>query len=676
MPRNAKPVQADDIYRIQQPVECRVSPDGSRVAVVVTQAEKDELKYRSHIWIVPTAGGAPVQFTRGKGRDGHPRFSPDGKSIAFLSDRSGGSEIWTIPVDGGEARQLTKLGGRIADFAFHPKGGSLVIVHAPKDPEAKDREERKKRGEPGTESPRMRLIDRLLYKVDGGGFLPKPRLHLWIVNAETGKARQITDDDRYEESSPAFSQDGKWIYFNSNRSANPDFDLMRVGIWRIPSRGGSVERVRTFEGPSTDFSLSPDGAWIAFLGTPDPDAPWGTKHTKLWLAPSSGGRPVELAAALDRECENSTISDTFGTGATRTPIWSPDSRWVAFGIANEGNSEIWAVHIRKRKPEPIVNRAGAVIDYDIHFATRAIYAAFSDIRNPGELYRFSRVGKPTAQPLTEWNSWLRERAVAEPEEFWFQGRGRHRLQGWILRPSRKSAAKGPGLLYIHGGPGTQYGRVFFHEFQYLAGRGYTVFYSNPRGGTGYSEKHRAAIHDAWGTLDYDDLMTFTDEALRRSPGVDRRRLGVAGGSYGGYMTNWIIAHTDRFAAAITQRSVVNLMSFAGSSDFGFAWFRVFGGRFAWRDPAHYLSMSPITYVDAVKTPTLIEHQEQDHRCPIEQAEQLYAALKVRKVPVEFHRYPEESHGMSRGGRPDRRIERLERIAGWLDRWTGKRRNGR
>jgi dipeptidyl aminopeptidase/acylaminoacyl peptidase len=277
--------------------------------------------------------------------------------------------------------------------------------------------------------------------------------------------------------------------------------------------------------------------------------------------------------------------------------------------------------------------------------------------------------------MTDWNAWLQKRTVALPEEFWFRGRRRHRLQGWVLRPRRRGTGKRPAVLYIHGGPATQYGNVFFFEFQYLIGRGYTVFYCNPRGGAGYSEKHMAAIHNAWGTVDYDDLMTFTDEVLRRYPELDRRRLGVAGGSYGGFMTNWIVGHTNRFATAITQRSVVNLMSFSGTSDFGYAWPREFGGRIAWRDPEHYLKMSPLMYADSMRTPTLIEHQEHDDRCPIEQAEQLYTALKMRKIPTEFHRYPDESHGMSRGGRPDRRIERLERTAGWLDRWLGQKRRG-
>jgi dipeptidyl aminopeptidase/acylaminoacyl peptidase len=178
----------------------------------------------------------------------------------------------------------------------------------------------------------------------------------------------------------------------------------------------------------------------------------------------------------------------------------------------------------------------------------------------------------------------------------------------------------------------------------------------------------ASIVDAWGTVDYDDLMVFTDEVLRRHPEIDRRRLGVAGGSYGGYMTNWIIGHTPRFSAAVTQRSVSNLMSFSGTSDFGFAWPRVFGGQRAWRDPLHYLRMSPITYVDAVKTPTLIEHQENDHRCPIEQAEQLFVALKKLRREVLLVRFPDENHDMSRSGKPRHRLERFRFILEWFGKY--------
>lgn len=682
MPADSRSIQAEDIYSLRQPLDLRLSPDGSRLAVVVRKADRETLKYLSHIWMVPTSGGgSPYQFTQGTGGDSTPRFSPDGRNLAFLSARSGKSEIWIMPVGGGEARQLTKLGGAISDHTFSPDGKKIVAVFTPVDEEAKEREKKKKRGEPGMETPQVRMITRIIYKLDGAGFIPKGRAHLWLIDVESGRARPLTSDERYDEYHPLFSPDGRWIYFNSNRSADPDIDIDREQIWRIPARGGDPERIRTFDGPSTAFSLSPDGAWIAFLGREDPDLPWNTRHTKLWLVPSRGGRPVELTARLDRACENSTISDTFGTGATPPPVWSPDSRWLYFVVTTEGNTEIWRASIRGDRPQAVMSDPGAVIDFGIDFASRSIYATFSDLSTPGEVFRFTPGSRREGpERMSHWNEWLEGRRLSQPEEFWVPVKGRHRIQGWVLpptgRPARSRGGKGPAILYIHGGPATQYGRVFFHEFQYLAGRGYTVFFCNPRGGTGYSEKHMASIVDAWGTVDYDDLMIFTDEVLRRHPEIDRRRIGVAGGSYGGYMTNWIIGHTTRFAAAVTQRSVTNLMSFAGTSDFGYAWPKVFGGRKAWRDPAHYLRMSPITYVDAVRTPTLIEHQENDHRCPVEQAEQLYAALKVRKVPTEFHRYPDESHGMSRGGRPDRRIARCERIAGWFDRWLPPRRNAR
>jgi len=678
MRERRRSIQAEDIYEIQQPTECRLSPDGTKVAVVVTRPDRESLKNLSHIWMVPTDGSPARQFTQAKAGDTKPQFLPDGRTLAFISNRSGKPEVWTIPVDGGEAKQLTKLGGLITEIVPNPNGRSLAVVYCPQDPEAKEREEKKKRGEPGAEAPKVRSIERIFYKFDGMGFLPKGRFHLWSVDLTSGKARQLTLDDRYDETAPVFSPDGKWVYFNSNRTADPDIDRMRLHIWRMPARGGPIERVRTrgFEGPAVDFAISPDGRWIAYLGHRDPDAPWGSKHTKLWLVPSGGGTPVELTARLDRCCNNTTINDTFGVVDTQPPVWSPDSRWVYFIVTNAGNTELWRVSIREPKPEPVINCPGAVLHFAIDFPSESIYASFSDLQTPGELQRFTIGRAQPARALTTWNNWLERRHVAEPEEFWFKGRGRHRLQGWILHPRRRSRTKGPGILYIHGGPGTQYGRGFFHEFQYLVGRGYTVFYSNPRGGTGYSERHKAAIVDAWGTLDYADIMTFTDEALHRCKNLDRRRLGVAGGSYGGYMTNWIIGHTDRFAAAVTQRGVVNLMSFAGTSDTGYAWPRAFGMKLVWRDPMHYLAMSPICYIDGVRTPTLIEHQERDDRSSIEQAEQLFAALKIRKVSTEFHRYPDETHGMSRSGRPDRRIERLERIAGWFDRWLAARGNGR
>jgi dipeptidyl aminopeptidase/acylaminoacyl peptidase len=709
MPR--KPISPEDIYEIRQPLQCRISPQGDRLLVVVSQPDKEQLKNASHLWMVPltsppaAADRTPdgedeevppppepaqaFQFTQGKDSESSPRWSPDGSTIAFLSRRSGKTEVWTMPARGGEARQLTRLNGHVSELAWHPKGRKLVVRFTPQDPEAKEREELKKQGKAGYEAPRVRQITRLFYKLDGAGFIPQGHAHLYLVDADTGRARPLTEDDRYDESEPRFSPDGKWLYFVSNRTDDPDLDFMRIDIWRMPARGGAIQKVRNFDGPSTTYSLSPDGRWLAFLGTPDPKAPWSSHHTKLYLTPAAGGRPVELTRDLDRACENSTISDTFGTAETGPPLWSPDGAWIYFVVTNEGNSEIWRVRPRGPKPEPVFNLPGAVIDFAIDFTRGWIHSCWSDLTNPGEVRSdplpLPRPGGRAAVALpettrqvrpivrSELNSgWLSQRDVLMPEELWLRGRGGHKLQGWVLAPKgRRSARKRPGILYIHGGPAMQYGRVFFHEFQALAAAGYTVLYCNPRGGTGYSERHLSAIVNRWGTKDYDDLMVFTDTVLRRRRLIDRRRLAVAGGSYGGFMTNWIIGHTQRFACAVSSRSISNLMSFVGSSDFGYSWPQEFGSRGPWEDPRHYLRMSPLTYLRNMKTPTLIDHQEEDHRCPIEQAEQLWAALKVKGVPVEFLRYPAEPHGMSRNGRPDRRIDRLERILAWMEKWIGR-----
>ena len=695
MPRRT-PIRPEDIYEIRVPTDCRLSPGGDRLATAVTQADREQLKNTSHLWMAEVGDSVEPrcsQFTHSKHAERMPRWSPDGKIIAFLSTRSERTELWTIPADGGEGKQLTKLEGAIGEFAWSPDGRRLVVTFTPRDAEAKDREERKKKGDPGTEAPLVRTVQRLFYKHDGSGFLPQARTHISIVDALTGKARPLTGGNEFSESEPCFSPDGRWVYFTSNRSADPDRQADREDIWRIPTRGGSIERIRTFDGPAGEPGISPDGRWIAFLGKKDADQPWNLRHTKLWVVPSAGGRPVCLTERLDRTCRNTTISDTAGTGGGSPAIWSPDSRQVYFLVSNEGNGEIWRVGLRDRKPEPVVQARGQVLAYAIDFERGVIHTTWNDLENPGEIRSFPLppAGRdadlpgadlpaaelhgadlpPTGLVRSALNTgWLAQRVLAVPEDVWFTGKGNHDLQGWILAPRRLSRArKGPAVLYIHGGPATQYGHAFFHEFQVLAARGYTVFYSNPRGGTGYSEKHLNAIVGKWGTIDYDDLMAFTDVALRRARHVARRRVAVAGGSYGGYMTNWIIGHTNRFACAITSRSISNFMSFVGTSDFGWLWPKEFGTMGPWEAPERYLRMSPLYYLKNMRTPTLIEHQEEDHRCPIEQAEQLWTALKWKGVPVEFLRYPGEPHGMSRGGRPDRRIDRLERIHAWLERWT-------
>jgi dipeptidyl aminopeptidase/acylaminoacyl peptidase len=277
-----------------------------------------------------------------------------------------------------------------------------------------------------------------------------------------------------------------------------------------------------------------------------------------------------------------------------------------------------------------------------------------------------------ARTLTSVNqALLRSIDLGRVEEVWFKGGAGNDVQGWILTPPGFNPRKRyPSILYIHGGPLVQYGNFLMHEFYYLAAHGYVVYFSNPRGGRGYGEEHAKAIWNAWGTADYDDLMAWAD-ILAKKPYIDRQRMGVTGGSYGGYMTNWIIGHTDRFKAAVTQRSVSNMISMYGSSDFNWAFQEELGDQPPWDSVENYWERSPIKYIGNAKTPTLVVHNEQDLRCAIEQGEQVFVALKKLGVETEMVRFPDEPHGLSRIGRTDRRIERLSRIRDWFDRYLKK-----
>jgi dipeptidyl aminopeptidase/acylaminoacyl peptidase len=293
-------------------------------------------------------------------------------------------------------------------------------------------------------------------------------------------------------------------------------------------------------------------------------------------------------------------------------------------------------------------------------------AVAGDPLHPGDVYGIELTGAPAElRRLTDANgSLLAELELAAPEEV-VAPSGDGEVHGWLLRP--KSGAPAPLVLYIHGGPHTQYGWSMLHEFQLLAARGYAVLYTNPHGSRGYGQAHVEAIRSDWGGADYRDLMAAVDHAVTL-PGIDPERLGVTGGSYGGYMTNWIVGHTDRFRCGITQRSVVNLHSMGGTCDFNFSESPYFGGN-TWSEPERFLAQSPLSYAGNVRTPLLILHSEGDLRCPIEQAEQLFAALRRQGKEVELVRYPREAnHGLSRCGPPDLRRDRLERILGWLDRW--------
>ncbi|GAI87570.1 unnamed protein product, partial [marine sediment metagenome] len=356
------------------------------------------------------------------------------------------------------------------------------------------------------------------------------------------------------------------------------------------------------------------------------------------------------------------IGETFGSLA---PSWTKDGKEILFGASDEGNHHLFNIGIKSRKIKKITERDIQIFDYSYNRETDKIVFTYSHPTSPANISVMERSRGKMEFIINPNEQLLKRLRISKPEEFSFKGAKGDTVHGWILKPPNfKKNRKYPLVVEIHGGPHAQYANSFFHEFQILAGSGYIVFYSNPHGSQGYGEKFAKALVNNWGVPDNKDIMNAVD-ILSRKRYTDKKRMGVTGGSYGGFMTNWIIGHTDIFRAACTQRCVSNLISMTGTSDGGFMMPREFGGPW-WKNLDHYWRMSPLKFVKKIKTPLLIIHSEGDMRTPIEQAEQLYIALKLQKRKVKFLRYPEESHGLSRIGRPDRRIHRLKKILEWFD----------
>ncbi|MEP0814623.1 MAG: S9 family peptidase [bacterium] len=670
-----KLVGTDDLYEIVQIAGFALSRDGARAAFAQNGSLKNNKRYQ-HIY-VGAAGKAPRQFTRGDVSDGAPKFSIDGREIYFISKRGGDkSQLYAMPVDGGEPRRLTDYAGNVAAFYPAPDGRHAIVQMVPQDAEAKAREEKKKRGEPGWEQPVKRVISRLLYKMDGMGYYPESRGELHYISLKSGKGKRILDG-KYSIGSVVFSPDGRFIYFDSNRSKDPDLEWRRIEIYRMPVSGrGGPRKIDTFDGPKFALSISPDGKWLAYAGEEGIDVPWGTNGIYLYKTPTAGGKTVCLTKSLDRVPLNMSVNDTFGVGENCDYVWSPDGAHVYFNLSTNGCTHLYRVATDgKSAPEPVIEGEGVLLGFGIDFAKGIIHYVWSDNYDPCSYFTAkipaageSSDGASGKRVYFPNRNYLGSRKLGKVESFWFKGKG-GRLQGWILYPPDFNPGKKyPAILEVHGGPKLQYANAFFHEFQYLAAQGYIVLFSNPRGGQGYGKKHVAAINGAWGTHDFDDVMSFADHCVRRYKFIDAKRLGITGGSYGGYMTCWAVGHTDRFRAAVTQRCVSNFISFFGSSDVGFHFKQDFGGATPWEGLKKYAKQSPVFYAKNFKTPCLVIHSENDLRCPIEQGEQFYVALKLAGVPTQMIRFPEESHGMSRGGRTDRRIERLKAISGWFDKY--------
>lgn len=647
-----RPITIDDLYTIKLVADANIAPDASRVAYVVTTVDRESNGYRSNIWCVPLTGDRePYRLTTGCRKDTSPRWSPDGTMLAFLSDRAGKNQVYVLPADGGEAWQVTDVPNGASDFSWSADSRSLVFVSKVDLPEE---------DKPASD---VRVIRDLIYKLDGEGFLDGKHRHVFIVAAESGEPRQLTNGD-WDCTQPALSPDGRQLAFVSNR--RPDRrDNTFADVWVQMLATGATRRVTPEDGQYGTPVWTADGRSLVYTGHPVV-APYGpTTLDDLYLHDLETDEPRSLLGALDREPGNSIIADMRYGMPAQGPVVSADGSRVLTLISDRGSVAISAASTAAA-PATVVSGARDIQSFTVATDGTVAFVA-SDMQLPPEVYvvRGDGVEERITRTNDEFLSGIELGAV---EEVTFESDPGVEVHGWLLRPSGfNSSAKYPAIVEIHGGPHGMYGTGFFHELHVLAARGYVVLYTNPRGSTGYGQDFVAGSLNDWGGADYRDVMAGVP-FLESLPYIDGARLGVTGGSYGGYMTNWIIGQTDRFKAAVTQRSTSNRISSYGTSDLNVTYNDWEFQGTPYDNPEFYRERSPLTYVKNVTTPLLILHSENDLRCPITQGEELFVALRKCGKEVEFVRFPDESHNLSRTGKPAHRIERLERICGWFDRY--------
>ena len=641
-------IRPDDFLTL--PVVAGVSVDArGRAAYSLITADAENDKYRGSIRVFDPDSKETRTYTRGTAHDRAPKWSPDGRRLMFLSDRAGERQVWLIDADGGEPYPAPEVPGNVSEAEFSPDGTRIAVIATPSEA-TKDAE---KRG--------WRRIARMRFRADGAGYfdaLPQ----LWVLDLAAGSAHALTDGSGFV-GAPSWSPDGKHICFAGEHRPEAD-TLFKTELWVVDADGTDGPRqICTLPGALETPVWSPDGRRIAVTGHPDPARWSGLANHRLYTLSPDGSDLRCWTAQAEWTCANLVIGDTEEAGGYPAPRWL-DEDSMALIVTDRGAARVFRVDSSGRASEltPPTHSVSAFAIAPNH----GLICCASNSNTPPELYRAS-AGR--FERLTqETRAWAQAARLRPAEQTTADGPAGP-IHVWRLRRSddapRRGEVQHPGLLQIHGGPHFAYGNTFFFEFQLLASAGYDVVYCNPRGSQGYGEPFASAIVGDWAAPAHDDCMAALDAAIS-SGGIDAQRLGVAGGSYGGYLTCWVIGHTNRFKAAVAMRSATNLTSLWGTSEVGRFLNAELGGN-PNEIPDVYRANSPLTYTDAVTTPVLLIHSERDYRCPIEQAEQFFTALQQRGAEVELLRFLYADHGLSRAGPPRARVARLEAILDWFNR---------
>jgi len=641
-----KGLDDETLFEMESISSPAISPDGKQIVFTRGWADKMKDQPRSNLWIVDSSGERLRELTAGAWRDSNPVWSPDGKRIAFLSNRDGTTQIHVLWVDTREVAQLTHVEHSPEALAWSPDGKWLAFTMRIPDEKNLLRVTLPKRPQGAEWAKPAVLVSGLTWGRDGVGPVRPGYMHVFVVDAVTGGTpRQITSGD-YNHSNPEWSTDGKWIFASGIRKPDAEYLRNDSEIYAFDVATGEAKTLTDRKGPDTNPQVSPDGKWIAYTGFDDK---MYTNHvSSLYLMDSAGGQKRVWADNLPSS----------PSGVT----WAADGSGVYYNMQERGESNLHFAPVNG-KPRRVTSGTHILESYSVAQSGQ-VAAVRTSHHEPGTLVTFTLANPTAMKQLVDVNrDVLDGRALGEVEELWWTSTDGWKIQGWLVKPVNFDPAKKyPLVLYIHGGPWAMYSVAFNWAWQNFAAHGYAVLFTNPRGSTGYGQDFVNGIQYSYPGKDYDDLMTGVDAALAKG-WIDKDNLFVCGGSGGGVLTAWIVGHTDRFRAAVSMRPVINWHSFVGTTD-GSMWYYQFK-KFPWEDPLEYAVRSPLHYVGNVKTPTMVMTGEADLRTPIAQSEEYYRALKMLKKDTLLVRMPEEFHGWRR---PSHRLLQQLSLLAWFDKY--------
>ncbi|MGE5193252.1 MAG: prolyl oligopeptidase family serine peptidase [Deltaproteobacteria bacterium] len=652
----AAPLEALDVFELEHASDPQISPDGGRIAYVRNSLDLMKDRPRSELWRVNVDGAEHRPVVTGPHDVLHPRWSPDGTRLAYVSKEAsaGPAQIYCRWMSSGETARLTHLADVPDHLIWSPDGRSIAFVMlVPDSPKPLVELPPRPKGAEWADPPRV--LRKVLYRHDGKGYLKEGFRHVFIVSAEGGMPRQLTSGNYHHEGPLSWSPDSKAVFCSANRDDDWEFAPRESEIYSVSLADGEMTRLTHRQGPDDHPVAAPDGRSIAWLGFDDQKL--GSQVAKLYVMDRDGKRPREITPRLDRN--------------VASPVWSSDARGLYFQYDDTGTTKIGYVTLAGEISELAAHLGG--VNLGRPYASGSFSADgrgnFAYTQSQPDYPADVAVGKKGGteiRRITRLNDDLfGQRRLSSTEEFWFKSSADGRkIQGWVVRPPGfDPARKYPLILEIHGGPFANYGDRFSMEIQLYAAAGYVVLYVNPRGSTGYGEEFANLIHHAYPGQDYDDLMSGVDAVLEKGY-VDRDQLYVTGGSGGGILTAWIVGKTSRFRAAVAVKPVINWYSFALTSDiypyFNAYWFP----GVPWKNAEHFLRRSPISLVENVVTPTMLMTGEEDHRTPISESEQFYQALKLRKVDTALVRIPGASHAIE--DRPSRLITKVQHVLKWFE----------